>query len=343
MSYENKISEIKNALNFWRSKGHQNIACLFYFFPMYPQEFFNQIGLLGIKTFFCMHEDEPQTKELSGITILNRTHLCSQTLSGIDLLLIADDFYDAVYHSIGTYEPTNRLLRQMSIKVVPTSKDLVVRRPIISQGIGQAANNGDVIAHYLMRSNLKGGYAEFGTWFGTSFYSNWLDYGDQLTGDWFAFDSFGGLPNTRENEKIWTESDWIQGRYWCNESSFLGNGELCGAPVEKIQVVDGFYSDTLDHHTISDYGIKEKSLSFVCVDCDLYDSTLSVLRFIEPALDDGAVIYFDDWLLARAGPEAGEYHAAQVWIKESGNKIDLVPLHKKYWAHQYVIFNRRWP
>ena len=338
-----KLNSLREAVDFWKKRGQDRIGLITYFKPTFPENFMRAAAHMGVRTLVCMHESEPGRTKSGGIDIINRTQVNEDIARSVDLFIIVDDYYDTVYHSIGVYPPTNILFREKDIRVVPLSEEQVLRRKPTGRGIMNKAQQGDTTAHYLMRSELRGGYAEFGTWFGTSFFSNWIDYSDQLSGDWYAFDSFGGLPDSREEEMAWTiDRDWTHGRYYCNKASFLGNGLLCGVPTDRIKIVEGFYDKTLDGHTIADYGIAPKSISFASIDCDLYDSTLSVLRFLEPGLDDGALIYFDDWLLARAGPEAGEYHAAQVWIRENDYKIDLVPLHRNFWAHQYMIFNRRW-
>lgn len=338
---EKKLIEIKNAINFW-SDHCSKIGLMFYFWPSYPESFFSELSRLGINKIVCTHEDKPASKIIKGVEIVGLDVIAVDFVNDIDIFIIGDDFYDAVYHSIGVNAKLNNFFRERDIPIVPLSDTQVLRGDKTIRGIERLSGAGDVIAQYLQRSNLSGGYAEFGTWFGCSFFNNLLSYGDQLKGGRYAFDSFGGLPRTSEGEAEFTNGDWVQGRYWCNKASFLGNAKLCGVDQTRIDIVEGFYNDTLDGKSISDYGISQKSLSFVCIDCDVYESTLSVLRFVEPALDDGAVIYFDDWLLARAAPNVSEYHAAQVWIKESMNTLELIPLYRGYWASQYFIFNRRW-
>ena len=75
------------------------------------------------------------------------------------------------------------------------------------------------------------------------------------------------------------------------------------------------------------------------IDCDLLESTLDVLRFVEPLLEDGALIYFDDWRLCRGNPKIGERGAVTQWLKENPH-IDLLEFDSTHWQHQWFIFNR---
>ena len=46
--------------------------------------------------------------------------------------------------------------------------------------------------------------------------------------------------------------------------------------------------------------------AFVCVDCDLYESAVPVFKFIEPFLQEGTILYLDDyWTGYRGKPNQG--------------------------------------
>ena len=49
----------------------------------------------------------------------------------------------------------------------------------------------------------------------------------------------------------------------------------------------------------------------VSVDCDLYESTASVLEYLlgKQTYSDGCVVFFDDWYCNRGSPEFGEQKA----------------------------------
>jgi Macrocin-O-methyltransferase (TylF) len=266
-----------------------------------------------------------------------------------DLFVSYDLWYWNVYQQIGVTPHLSRAVMDKDVPIVPYAAN-AWRYPLLPAEYLEGDPLTDMqfnwpVWQYITRSNLRGSYAEFGTWYGRSFYRNYLYLNEHMDGDFWSFDSFGGLPPGRPNESLFTKGDFEAGRYFCNEGSLRAIGSMLFPDdkkvMDRVKLVKGFYSDTLDGKTIHDYGIKEKSISFCVIDCDLFDSTLSVLRFIEPALDEGSVLYFDDYRLARGAKEASEYHAVKVWLRENPT-IDLLDLHRDFWPNQYAIFNRLW-
>ena len=82
------------------------------------------------------------------------------------------------------------------------------------------------------------------------------------------------------------------------------------------------------------------SVSVCVIDCDLYEPTLQALEFVTPLLEQGGLIYFDDWRLCRASAEVGERGAALTWLARHP-EFELVELHRELWQHQWYILQRR--
>ena len=105
-----------------------------------------------------------------------------------------------------------------------------------------------------------------------------------------AFDSFEGLP---EISAIDEQEIWSEGKLKTSQEEFISIVTRHGIPNEKLITVKGFYEDSLNPK------LKEKLLptkaAVVYVDCDLYMSTVPVLRFIKDFLQKGTIIVFDDW------------------------------------------------
>ena len=200
--------------------------------------------------------------------------------------------------------------------------------------------------NYIARSNLDGNYVEFGTWWGKSFYENFFKYQKILTGKFYAFDSFCGLPDPSDNEKKFTANDFSKGNYYSSLKTFEMIGELSDADFSKIITVPGFYNKTLSTNNIKLDNLKEQSVAICYIDCDLYESTKDVLEFITPYLINGSLIYFDDYRLSRASPYEGEKGALDDFIKNNPvydfTQIDLIKSPKKThsWQGQWFIFNR---
>jgi O-methyltransferase len=63
----------------------------------------------------------------------------------------------------------------------------------------------------------------------------------------------------------------------------------------------------------ADYAIERIAVAWI--DCDLYESTVPVLKFITPHLCVGSVIVFDDWRCYRNHPDFGEQRACREWLE----------------------------
>ena len=191
---------------------------------------------------------------------------------------------------------------------------------------------------YVARSGLKGHYAEFGTFWGRFFFPAYFRFAPLLEGRFFAFDSFQGLSKPAALETEFSAGDFRENTYAFNEHSFRALGEYLGAR-DRIEIVPGFYDQTLDGHTGAEYGLELRSLSVCIIDCDLLAPTRSVLNFVSPLLEPGALLYLDDWRLCRASPVVGERAAVLAWLGENPD-IELVELYRDHWQHQWFIFQR---
>jgi len=126
----------------------------------------------------------------------------------------------------------------------------------------------------------------------------------------FAFDSFQGLPPLTGPD-VHTR-DFAEGKFACSEKEFLARAGENGVDLSKVVTVPGWFSDTCLAETIRRHDMR--AAAFVHVDCDLYESTRVVLKFIEPLLVDGTVLIFDDWYSFRGNPALGEQRAFREWI-----------------------------
>lgn len=71
------------------------------------------------------------------------------------------------------------------------------------------------------------------------------------------------------------------------------------------------------------YGIKK--LAFVHIDCDYYSSTKEVLNYIEPYLQEGTVILFDDYYCFKGNEQYGEQRAFNEF-KKANPKLSFIDL-----------------
>lgn len=131
--------------------------------------------------------------------------------------------------------------------------------------------------------------------------------------DWqyVAFDSFEGLP---EISAIDRQAIWEKGKLRTSEENFIGLCVRHGMPRGRLRTVRGFYDVSLTPELAA--SLRPQKAAVVYVDCDLYASTIPVLRFIEGFLQPGTVIVFDDWNCFLANPDRGERRAWREFLAE---------------------------
>ena len=117
-------------------------------------------------------------------------------------------------------------------------------------------------------------YLEFGVFKGRSM-RWWSGHLPQPGATLVGFDSFEGLPE-----------DWRHG---------VGSGHFrTGGPPQiddrRVSFQVGWFDETLPRFTVPDH-----DQLIVNVDSDLYSSALTVLRWAEPYLRPGTLVYFDEF------------------------------------------------
>jgi O-methyltransferase len=137
-----------------------------------------------------------------------------------------------------------------------------------------------------------GDYLEFGVFSGTSLgcmYAVLKELGlDHIR--LFGFDSFEGMPAIAATED---EGVWAPGQFKLGIEFTKGILTQKGVDWSRTFLTKGWFCDTLTPELVQQYQIKKASV--IMVDCDLYSSTVDVLRFCAPFIQDEVVMYFDDW------------------------------------------------
>lgn len=143
-------------------------------------------------------------------------------------------------------------------------------------------------AAFAATAHARPDYLEFGVARGTSIISA-ADIARRqgLHPRLFAFDSFEGLPggegNFRAGEMAYTEDAF---RRFIRKAG--------GIDDARVTTIKGFYEDTLAGELAERIGLR-RGVHVVHVDCDLYESTVTVIRWLTPLLAAGSVLIFDDW------------------------------------------------
>ena len=192
---------------------------------------------------------------------------------------------------------------------------------------------------YTNNENVEGDYLEFGVARGRTVifsYEAMEKYHSKVRkGRLFGFDSFQGFPEPKGVDAVFTR--------FKKGAENHGGIDVVKKSLRKhkinpdgIYLIKGWYEDTLNDKTKENYGLGKARV--VNVDCDMYESTKTVLSFITPFLQNGTVMLFDDWLCYRADPEKGEQRAVYEWLNDNAN-IELNPYRSYANVGQSFIVN----
>jgi hypothetical protein len=214
-------------------------------------------------------------------------------------------------------------------------------------------------ASLIAAEKIEGDYLEFGVYRGDSFVSAYRGVekafeNSSTPGAWnldedcaerrriwnqmrfFAFDSFQGLPSLAGADR--RTRDFAPGKYRCSREEFTSHLVKARVDMERVRVVAGWFDDVLNEETIERHCLRTAAI--VHIDCDLYESARTVLRFLTPLVTDGTVVIFDDWYCYRGHPNFGEQKACREWL-EANPDLHLTEYQKEGpWKNSFIV--NRW-
>ncbi|MBV8189946.1 MAG: hypothetical protein JO339_22070 [Alphaproteobacteria bacterium] len=201
---------------------------------------------------------------------------------------------------------------------------------------------------FLRCNNFWGNYLEFGV------YQAWTFRQAMLTAEsfgmtglvFYAFDSFMGLPETRslDYSARWGFESEV-GTRAMSEAEFL---EIIEEDIpqmaRQVRTVPGFFDRSLTPQCRDDVRAdcaannmrKDGRVALVNIDCDLYESAVPIFPFIEDLIDQGSVIYMDDYWVGYGGsPAEGVARAFREYREQS--RFDFVDWGRiGGWGHAFV-------
>lgn len=144
--------------------------------------------------------------------------------------------------------------------------------------------NRRILYQYAHETVVKSGpidFFEFGVFQGNSF-KQWMDINQHPESRFFGFDSFEGLPEAWESCKL-------------EKGHFSTDGALPETDDPRASFVKGFFNKSL-RPFLETY--EQKNQMVLHIDCDLCSSCLYTLITMDPFIERGTLIVFDDFGVA---------------------------------------------
>jgi O-methyltransferase len=166
--------------------------------------------------------------------------------------------------------------------------------------------------NYTHIAELPAVYFEFGCHSGRTFSAavRAARYLKMKNAQFFAFDSFQGLPETSHAEDGYFKS----GTFSTGVDEFHRLvRRLSGLSLDRKNIIEGFYEKSLTAQLQSNM----PKAGVIHIDVDLYSSTVEVLKFIKPLMVVGTVLVFDDWYCFPPGTNKGEARALKEFCLEN--------------------------
>jgi len=149
---------------------------------------------------------------------------------------------------------------------------------------------------------------------------------------YYGFDSFEGLPElSMDDERALEHTPMLhQGNFKSMKKQYVKNSIIssCQISDDELTLIDGFFSGILPDYNKSSLNINGSPLC-IYIDCDLYSSTVEVLKFIDSLIVTGTWILFDDYWVYRGSPNFGEQKAVREWMRD----------HERIGLSDYCNFN----
>jgi hypothetical protein len=174
------------------------------------------------------------------------------------------------------------------------------------------------MAEYLVNAKIPGDYCEFGVYKGDTFGHCVRVCSDLMPEMRFlAFDSFQGLPEPRGIDVINEfTGNFHKGEFGCDEEIFFETlRDKFNLKFDRIITIPGWFQKTLTKETADRLHLEKVAAAWI--DCDLYESCVTVLDFLNDKLSIGSVVVFDDWNAFRNLPDRGEQRACSEWLQSN--------------------------
>jgi hypothetical protein len=196
-------------------------------------------------------------------------------------------------------------------------------------------------AFYLTTiDGVEGDYIEFGVFSGSSMScalhcARTTRLGKlKETSQFFGFDSFEGFGDVSDKDRhlFFTDNNFA-----VNLVKVKKRLNRIKRKNQKLTLVKGFFSETLDGLTPTRYDIDFASV--ILIDCDTYSAATSCLRFSAPIIQEGTIIIIDDYANYRGNSNKGTYGAFQDFLKSFEEFQFRIIFHYGIGGIAYIAFS----
>ena len=138
----------------------------------------------------------------------------------------------------------------------------------------------------------------------------------------FGFDHFEGLEKTSQPTPDY--SGWESGSFRVGDPKYVWIPQTIGDVIQKCSVAPNITLIVEDVHKLkepSSYGISK--IAAVHIDLDIYEPTVSALKFIDKCEWDDIYFRFDDWHGHEPDYDYHERKAFKEWLDLHGYKYEI--------------------
>ena len=160
----------------------------------------------------------------------------------------------------------------------------------------------------------QGDYYEFGIYRGYTFWHAqkiMTALGNKQM-RFIGLDSFAGLPEVHGVDSY--KGDFSAHQYSASSDYVRKMLDEHGVDWNRTLLIPGFYEDTLSPNLKTMHNLRPAAVAVI--DCDLYESSSQVLRFLSnDLLVEGTILVFDDWNAFDGDDNRGERLAFREFLK----------------------------
>ncbi len=174
------------------------------------------------------------------------------------------------------------------------------------------------VAERLKLFDGDGVYCEFGVFKGYSFWKaqQLVSAAGHDDTHFFGYDSFEGLPAIGEAD-LTGHHEFREGQYARSLSAVRQNLDKAGVDWNRTFLTKGFFSESLTE--AEKEKLTGRKVVVAMIDCDLYNATVDVLKWLDGLLAPVSILIMDDWNCFDRDDRRGQRRALSEFMARHGD------------------------